>query len=321
MNSSAPIVRLANGGAPNQGRVEVNAGGVWGTVCDDGWGIYDAQVVCRMLNLSAATAAPGRAAFGEGRGPIWLDDLHCIGNENSLLSCSHNGLGSHNCGHSEDANVVCGSLFTGSKYYIIIIIIRFKKIIGTGSGYYHCCLINKSFTACVTCVQANINSSVQKTSRNKSRWVKGVVRFGLMGCAAQATKYLCWTAHILDYRWKVSQSKLKNRLNRSQKHPERIRTQRQCGQSSLFLSFSSNLRNQVELLYTKSYKSHPKLGPPVNLGGVLSSVLSPVMRYSSDVHTPTGCKFTLNRLYSFIYYAISLSLLVRCSMSLGSIRR
>ena len=142
-----------------------------------------------------------------------------------------------------------------------------------------------------------------------------------MGCAAQATKYLCWTAHILDYRWKVSRSKLKNRLNRPQKHPERIRTQRQWGQSSLFLSFSSNLRNQVELLYTKSYKSHPKLGPPVNLGGVLSSVLSPVMRYSSDVHTPTGCKFTLNRLYSFIYYAISLSLLVRCSMSLGSIRR
>ena len=109
------MVRLADGGIPNQGRVEINVGGVWGTVCDDGWDINDAQVVCRMLNLSAATAAPRYAAFGEGRGPIWLDDLGCTGTENSLINCSHYGLGSHNCRHHEDAGVVCGSSFTGSK--------------------------------------------------------------------------------------------------------------------------------------------------------------------------------------------------------------
>ena len=120
-NSSAPIVRLADGGAPNQGRVEINVGGVWGTVCDYWWDINDAQVVCRMLNLSAATVAPRRATFGEGRGPIWLDYVRCTGNETSLLNCPHDGLGHHYCGHYGDAGVVCGSAVTGSKHNIVCV--------------------------------------------------------------------------------------------------------------------------------------------------------------------------------------------------------
>ena len=118
--SAAPIVRLADGGAPNQGRVEINVGGVWGTVCSNGWDINDAQVVCRMLNLSAATAAPRYAAFGEGRGPIWLAYVQCTGNENSLLDCTHNGLGNNYCGHYYDAGVVCGSAVTGKQDIVCV---------------------------------------------------------------------------------------------------------------------------------------------------------------------------------------------------------
>ena len=42
-------VRLAGSTKANQGRVEVQYNGQWGTVCDDHWSASDAAVVCRML--------------------------------------------------------------------------------------------------------------------------------------------------------------------------------------------------------------------------------------------------------------------------------
>ena len=54
-----------------------------------------------------AATALGFARFGEGTDPIHLDDVGCSGNESSLQECRHNGVGDHNCGHTEDASVVC----------------------------------------------------------------------------------------------------------------------------------------------------------------------------------------------------------------------
>ena len=60
------------------------------------------------------------AYFGQGTGPIWLDDLVCSGSELTLLQCSHRGLGSHNCGHSEDVSVRCSGNKTGSLHKLKI---------------------------------------------------------------------------------------------------------------------------------------------------------------------------------------------------------
>ena len=42
-------LRLVGGTLSIQGRVEICNNNAWGTVCDDGWGTPDAQVVCRQL--------------------------------------------------------------------------------------------------------------------------------------------------------------------------------------------------------------------------------------------------------------------------------
>ena len=100
-------VRLVGGTTMNRGRVEVYHNGEWGTVCDDQWDINDAHVVCRQLGYSGAEFARVAATFGEGQGPIHFDELGCTGHEARLIDCFHLGIGLHNCGHSEDAGVVC----------------------------------------------------------------------------------------------------------------------------------------------------------------------------------------------------------------------
>ena len=63
--------------------------------------------MCRMLGYAAATSAPRNAFFGQGTGEIMLDEINCVGTESGLAQCGHSGHGNHNCGHSEDAGVVC----------------------------------------------------------------------------------------------------------------------------------------------------------------------------------------------------------------------
>lgn len=53
------------------------------------------QIVCHQLGYARATRATYRAEFGQGSGPIWMDNVQCT------------GQGQHNCYHSKDAGVAC----------------------------------------------------------------------------------------------------------------------------------------------------------------------------------------------------------------------
>ncbi|NWU59899.1 DMBT1 protein, partial [Dromas ardeola] len=89
------------------GRVEVFHNQQWGTVCDDGWDLWDAAVVCRQLGCGEAVAAPAGASFGRGLDPIWLDRVACTGGEKALVECQTRPWGINGCSHEEDASVVC----------------------------------------------------------------------------------------------------------------------------------------------------------------------------------------------------------------------
>ncbi|XP_072048940.1 uncharacterized protein [Amphiura filiformis] len=111
-------VRLVGGLNTNEGRVEVFYNNAWGTVCADSWDDDDAMVVCRQLGFPSGDARGvistlshflyTSAEFGQGTGPVWLDDVSCSGSENRLDECRHNGWGNQNCpGHYQDAGVIC----------------------------------------------------------------------------------------------------------------------------------------------------------------------------------------------------------------------
>ncbi|XP_017598426.1 PREDICTED: scavenger receptor cysteine-rich domain-containing group B protein [Corvus brachyrhynchos] len=102
-----PEIRLANGPSRCQGRVEILYNGSWGTVCDDDWDIVDANVVCRQLGCGHAITLPAAMTFGQGSGPIFLDNVDCKGWEAALSECWSHGWGIHNCYHYEDVAVVC----------------------------------------------------------------------------------------------------------------------------------------------------------------------------------------------------------------------
>lgn len=105
--TSSLSVRLMNGKNRCQGRLEIFHNGDWGTVCDDGWDLEDAKVVCRQLACGEVMKATNEAYFGQGTGNILLENVQCKGNESSIEECSNPGWGTHQCGHKEDAGVIC----------------------------------------------------------------------------------------------------------------------------------------------------------------------------------------------------------------------
>ncbi|XP_067280224.1 galectin-3-binding protein B-like [Pseudorasbora parva] len=113
-------VRLV-GDRPSSGRVEIYHDGQWGTICDDGWDLAEAQVVCRQLGFPGAISVTPGGQYGEGSGPIWLDDMNCKGSESSLSECSFKGWGVTDCSHKEDAGVICqtGTNITNNRQFSV----------------------------------------------------------------------------------------------------------------------------------------------------------------------------------------------------------
>ena len=55
----------------------------YGTVCDDGWGFYEANVACFQMGYAGVSCDLCESLATPGNGSIWYDDVDC-----SVSSCA-----------------------------------------------------------------------------------------------------------------------------------------------------------------------------------------------------------------------------------------
>ena len=96
-------------------------------ICHYYWDLRDAEVVCKMMNMSAL-AAIRKSQFGRvNRGEFGMDDVRCEGGEKDVRNCTHDTKIPPRCHGGDAAGVVCDG---GNTDYIILII------------YYHSLVTN-----------------------------------------------------------------------------------------------------------------------------------------------------------------------------------
>ncbi|CAI8040608.1 Soluble scavenger receptor cysteine-rich domain-containing protein SSC5D [Geodia barretti] len=129
-------VRLAgNSYGSHIGRVEVNYYGRWGTICESGWSIYDADVICGMLNYTGYICAirSATSTFGEGTGSVWLTNLACRSYDTTLDQCRNsNPYNINPCTHSRDAALICQDPTVMPVPYEITVLNRTTRSIKVG---------------------------------------------------------------------------------------------------------------------------------------------------------------------------------------------
>lgn len=65
--------------------------------------------------------------FGEGSGPVFIENLECSGHENHLDNCSSSGLFATSCRHSDDVSVSCLSEFNYFYWITMCIVLKIYK--------------------------------------------------------------------------------------------------------------------------------------------------------------------------------------------------
>ena len=105
-------VKLTGADSLSAGCVEVFHSGQWGRVCQCGWDLADAQVVCHQLGFQGAMQATSSSSTPFGPNShlprTWMDNVACNGTELTLTACG-NTTTSGPC--NEDAAVICNGVF------------------------------------------------------------------------------------------------------------------------------------------------------------------------------------------------------------------
>jgi len=106
-------VRLRDGVAWSEGRLEIYWQGFWGTVCGNGFSDVDAVVVCRQLEISEGGVAMHSNHIANGNSfssRISAENVSCSGTETHLSDCVERFRiwpPAPNCLHGTDIGVAC----------------------------------------------------------------------------------------------------------------------------------------------------------------------------------------------------------------------
>ena len=108
-------LRLVQQGITNAsftaGRLEIYMNSAWGSICADNFDKVDADVACKQLGYSEASALDTsfHTPYGRGRdGPVWMDEVTCsTADLLHILSCSFVDHEETDCDHFSDVAVKC----------------------------------------------------------------------------------------------------------------------------------------------------------------------------------------------------------------------
>lgn len=98
---------MKDGHASYQGRLEIKYDGEWGTVCNESFNQNALKVACKQLGLPSFQKISSSFPIGPAGGRIWLENVQCNGNEDSIFDCSHSGWGNTSCTHDYDIGIIC----------------------------------------------------------------------------------------------------------------------------------------------------------------------------------------------------------------------
>ncbi len=99
-----------DGAAQNEGRIEVNYKGAFGSVCGDSFGTSEAATVCHQLGFAGVSRGAPCCQFGQTSGEIWWDNVDCGTGEVWLANCIHRRWGVEDCRHGQDVGEVCNGM-------------------------------------------------------------------------------------------------------------------------------------------------------------------------------------------------------------------
>ena len=102
-----------------------------------------------VLHSTSGAVARTGAAFGQGSGGVFLDNVVCDGFERRLVDCASHPPASSNCPHTRDAGVVCQPAisreFTGINCFCLWEIIHQNSIGTSEISIWHTLLNYKEY--------------------------------------------------------------------------------------------------------------------------------------------------------------------------------